>query len=55
MKNDTQKIQVIREIKEEDRLVREALEIAERFKVLPYYQINAILETKLSNLTVSKQ
>ena len=50
MKKNVQKIQVIREIKDEDKIVKEALEIAKRFKVLPYPQINAILEKKLIRL-----
>ena len=43
------------ESKTEDKIIREALEIAKRFKVLPYHQINALLETKLGNVTVERQ
>ena len=52
MNNPTKKIQVIREIQDEDKTVKEALEITKRFQVLPYPVINAILEDKLSRITV---
>jgi len=48
MDNKTKKIQVIREIRDEDKAVKEAIEITERFKVLPYPVVNAGLEKILS-------
>ena len=36
MEKPIKKIQVIREIQDSDKTVKEALELAERFKVLPY-------------------
>lgn len=55
MEKKLQKVQIIREIRDEDKVIKEAIEIAERFKVLPYGQINAILETKLGDPVINIQ
>ena len=52
MENAVKKIQVIREIQDEDKIVKEALEITERFKVLPYPVVNEMLEKILSRVKV---
>ena len=53
MESIVKKIQVIREIQDEDETVKEAIQIAERFKVLPYPVTYEILKKKLSTVTVS--
>ena len=53
MEKNIKKIQVIREIQDEDKTVKQALEISKRFKALSYPEANAILEPKLSNLVAS--
>ena len=52
MKNTAKRIQVIREIQDEDKIVKEALAIAERFKVLPYPVAYEILKPKLGDIKV---
>ena len=47
MEKATKKIQVIREVQDDDKVVKEALEIAERFKVLTYSEAYEILLPKL--------
>jgi len=47
MEKPTKKIQVIREIEDDDKVVKEALEIAKRFKVLTYSEAYEILLPKL--------
>ena len=51
MEKKPKRIQVIREIQDEDRIVKEALEITERFKVLPYPVTYEILKKKMSKTT----
>lgn len=53
MEKEAQKLRVIREIREEDKIVREAMDIAKRFKVLPYPEAYALLEKNLSCITVN--
>jgi len=52
MSTKTTKIRVIREIKDEDKTVKEALKIAQSFRVLTYVESYAILEKKLGKLSV---
>jgi len=47
-------IQVVREIGSEDKKVVEALEIARRFKVIPYPEVEKILRTKATDFSLSK-
>jgi len=46
MEKTVKKIQVIREVQDEDKAVKEALELAKRFKVLPYPVAYEILMPK---------
>ena len=47
-------IQVIRKIEKQDKTVREALDMAKKFKILTYPEVSAILEKRLSNITGRK-
>ena len=48
------RIQVYRQIEEQDKTVKEAIEIANNFKVLPYYVVAKILESKASNYSLAQ-
>ena len=48
------KIQVFRQIDKNDKTVLEALAITERFKVLPYYEVEKILDTKATDFSLSR-
>ena len=52
MEEKSKKIQVIREIQDDDKTVKEAIEITERFKVLPYSVVNEGLKKILSTFAV---
>ena len=47
MEKSSKKIQIIREIQDSDKTVKEVLELAERFKVLPYPVAYDELKAKL--------
>ena len=55
MEKSTKKIQVIREIKNKDRTVKEALEFADRFKILPYPAAYEILKPKLGEIAIDNK
>lgn len=44
----------IREINENDKMIKLALEIKENFKILTYSEVMAIIEPKISILTIKK-
>ena len=52
--NSMKKIKVYRQIESSDKMVHEALRIAENFKVLPYGVVSKILESKASDYSLAQ-
>ena len=47
-------VQIVKPIGEGDKIVMEAINITERFKVLPYYEVEKLLDLKTRSNLLSK-
>ena len=53
MDNTSKTIKIIRTIKDEDKAVKRAMEVAKDFRILTYQEAYAVLEKKLGELSVN--